>query len=102
MTFCKLHSLYKLNIILAVTTTVDSPLSGETGQINILGLVVFSVLIGIVLGRMGHKAKPLIDFCTCLTDASMNLFIVFIWSVFTVYGEIDNIIFKYQVHVYEV
>ncbi|VDH93280.1 solute carrier family 1 (glial high affinity glutamate transporter), member 3 [Mytilus galloprovincialis] len=62
-----------------VTTTIDSPVSGETGQINILGLVVFSVLIGVVLGRMGHKAKPIVDFCTCLTDASMNLFVVFIW-----------------------
>ncbi|KAJ8314323.1 hypothetical protein KUTeg_008884 [Tegillarca granosa] len=55
------------------------PSAGETGQLNILGLVVFSVLMGITVGRMGHKGKPIYDFCTAMTEATMKLFVVFIW-----------------------
>lgn len=55
------------------------PSAGETGQMNILGLVVFSVLMGIIVGRMGHKGKPIFDFCTAMTEATMRLFVVFIW-----------------------
>lgn len=55
------------------------PTKGETGQSNILGLVVFSVCFGIVIGRMGEKGKPLLDFCNCVTECTMKLFVVFIW-----------------------
>ncbi|KAK3592974.1 hypothetical protein CHS0354_023196 [Potamilus streckersoni] len=52
---------------------------GQTGQINVLGLVVFSLLMGIVLSRMEKKAKPIYDFCNCLAEATMTIFIYFIW-----------------------
>ena len=52
---------------------------------NVLGLVVFSVLMGVILSRMGTKGKPLMDFCTCLAEASMKIFVIFIWYVSPVF-----------------
>ncbi|KAK3108157.1 hypothetical protein FSP39_002165 [Pinctada imbricata] len=60
-------------------TWVNVPGPGSTGQVNILGLVVFSVCMGVILGRMGDKGKPLMDFCNCVFECTMKLFIVFIW-----------------------
>ncbi|XP_062596010.1 excitatory amino acid transporter 1-like [Saccostrea cucullata] len=64
--------------VLKESVTVE-PSKGETGQSNILGLVVFSVCFGIVIGRMGEKGKPLLNFCNCVTECTMKLFVVFIW-----------------------
>ncbi|XP_033761582.1 excitatory amino acid transporter 1-like [Pecten maximus] len=62
-----------------VREVISVPTKGETGQVNILGLVVFSVCMGVIIGRMGVRGKPIVDFCNCLVEATMNLFIVFIW-----------------------
>ncbi|WAQ94307.1 EAA1-like protein, partial [Mya arenaria] len=62
-----------------ITKMVLEPGSSNTGSTNILGLVVFSVLMGIILGRMKSKGKPLVDFCSCLADATMHIFVIFIW-----------------------
>ncbi|KAJ8315652.1 hypothetical protein KUTeg_007802 [Tegillarca granosa] len=40
---------------------------------NVLGLVVFSIFFGIIIGRMGHKGKPLADFFESLSEATMQL-----------------------------
>ena len=50
-----------------------------TGGMNILGLAVFSVLFGIVLGRMGAKANPLKKFFSALNDAVMILVTLIMW-----------------------
>ena len=50
-----------------------------TGATNILGLVVFSVLMGVILSRMKARGKPLVDFCSCLAESTMNIFVIFIW-----------------------
>lgn len=60
------------------THTMD-PEPGKTGQMNVLGLVVFSLATGIVLGKMGASGKPLIDFCASLNQVIMKLFMIFIW-----------------------
>ncbi|KAK2717157.1 hypothetical protein QYM36_007328 [Artemia franciscana] len=38
---------------------------------NILGLVVFALVLGITLGKMGPKGKPLLDLFSCLSEAFM-------------------------------
>ena len=44
-------------------------IGGEyTSGTNILGLVFFSVVLGITLAIMEEKGKPLIDFFTCLSE----------------------------------
>ncbi|KAG8185171.1 hypothetical protein JTE90_005150 [Oedothorax gibbosus] len=49
------------------------------GNTNILGVVVFSVVLGITLGEMGRKGKPLLDVFTCLSDAIMKITKLVIW-----------------------
>merc|ERR1711923_531086 len=49
-------------------------IGGEyTSGTNILGLVFFSVVLGITLAIMEEKGKPLIDFFTCLSEAMMTI-----------------------------
>ncbi|GAB1603442.1 excitatory amino acid transporter 1-like [Argonauta hians] len=55
------------------------PKAGSTGQTNVLGVVVFSVLMGVTLGRMAARGKPLLDVCNCINEATMKLFKIFIW-----------------------
>jgi Na+/H+-dicarboxylate symporter len=38
---------------------------------NFLGLVFFSVILGVVLGRLGEKGKPLLDVFVSLSEATM-------------------------------
>ena len=47
--------------------------------LNILGLLVFSIAFGVILGGMGEEGKPLKDFFNCLSEASMRLVNLIIW-----------------------
>ena len=49
--------------------------------LNVLGLLVFSIAFGIILGGMGEKGKPLKDFFNCLSEASMRIVHLIIWYV---------------------
>lgn len=53
--------------------------TNPTGGMNILGLAVFSIVFGIILGRMGPKAKPLTSFFSALNDAVMILVTLIMW-----------------------
>jgi len=49
-------------------------ISGEyVNSMNILGLVFFSVFLGVTLAVMGEKGKPLMEFFTCLSEAMMTI-----------------------------
>jgi len=49
-------------------------IDGEyTFNTNILGLVFFSVILGITLATMEEKGKPLIDFFACMSEAMMTI-----------------------------
>ena len=49
-------------------------IGGEyTSGTNILGLVFFSVVLGITLAIMEEKGKPLIDFFTCLSEGRTKI-----------------------------
>ncbi|GIY40090.1 hypothetical protein CDAR_38421, partial [Caerostris darwini] len=43
------------------------------GSTNILGLVVFAIVLGIVLGQMGNKGKPLLNVFISLSEAIMRI-----------------------------
>ncbi|XP_029205461.1 excitatory amino acid transporter 1-like [Acropora muricata] len=53
--------------------------TNPSGGMNILGLAVFSIVFGIVLGKMGAKAKPLKRFFSALNDAVMILVTLIMW-----------------------
>ena len=46
---------------------------------NILGLVVFSVLLGVVLSRMGEEGAPLVRLFRSLNGAIMRIVSLFMW-----------------------
>ncbi|XP_015422373.1 PREDICTED: excitatory amino acid transporter 3 isoform X2 [Myotis davidii] len=41
--------------------------------INVLGLIVFCLVFGLVIGKMGEKGQVLVDFFNALTDATMKI-----------------------------
>ncbi|XP_074110984.1 excitatory amino acid transporter 1 [Cotesia typhae] len=46
---------------------------------NTLGLVIFGIILGITIGKMGDAGKPLLDFFTSLSDAMMIITNWVIW-----------------------
>ncbi|XP_013869669.1 excitatory amino acid transporter 4 [Austrofundulus limnaeus] len=55
------------------------PVSGSSDGVNALGLVVFSVLFGLVIGNMKQQGQALRDFFDCLNEAIMRLVAIIIW-----------------------
>lgn len=51
----------------------------STGGMNILGLSLFSIVLGIVLGRLREKGKPLVDFFSALNQAVMVIVSFVMW-----------------------
>ncbi|KAF7250508.1 Excitatory amino acid transporter 3 [Varanus komodoensis] len=47
--------------------------------INVLGLIVFCLVFGIVIGKMGQKGQVLVDFFNALNDATMHIVQIIMW-----------------------
>ncbi|XP_062985354.1 excitatory amino acid transporter 3 isoform X1 [Elgaria multicarinata webbii] len=47
--------------------------------INVLGLIVFCLVFGIVIGKMGQKGQVLVDFFNALNDATMYIVQIIMW-----------------------
>ncbi|KAK2119711.1 Excitatory amino acid transporter 3 [Saguinus oedipus] len=55
--------------------------------INVLGLIVFCLVFGLVIGKMGEKGQILVDFFNALSDATMKIIIeVEDWEIFRKLG----------------
>lgn len=46
---------------------------------NVLGLLVFCVVFGLVVGKMGEKGRILLDFFDALNEATMRLIQIIMW-----------------------
>ncbi|XP_074834166.1 excitatory amino acid transporter 1-like [Carettochelys insculpta] len=55
------------------------PVPGSANGVNALGLVVFSVCFGLVIGSMQQKGRALQEFFNCLNEAIMRLVAIIIW-----------------------
>ncbi|XP_018889321.3 excitatory amino acid transporter 3 isoform X2 [Gorilla gorilla gorilla] len=47
--------------------------------INVLGLIVFCLVFGLVIGKMGEKGQILVDFFNALSDATMKIVQIIMW-----------------------
>jgi len=47
--------------------------------VNALGLVVFSLALGVAVGKLGELGKPLYHVCLALAEATMILVTAVIW-----------------------
>ncbi|KAI5626687.1 excitatory amino acid transporter 4 isoform X1, partial [Silurus asotus] len=56
-----------------------TPVSGSSNGVNALGLVVFSMFFGFVIGNMKQQGQPLKDFFDCLNNAIMRLVAIIMW-----------------------
>ncbi|XP_048383467.1 excitatory amino acid transporter 3 [Stegostoma tigrinum] len=52
---------------------------GYSDGINVLGLIVFCLVFGIVIGQMGEKGKILLDFFDALNEATMRIVHIIMW-----------------------
>lgn len=55
------------------------PVSGTSNGVNALGLVVFSMCFGLVIGNMKENGRALREFFDCLNEAVMRLVAIIIW-----------------------
>nr|XP_014425091.1 excitatory amino acid transporter 3 [Pelodiscus sinensis] len=63
-------------------TTKEYKIVGTySGGINVLGLIVFCLVFGIVIGEMGEKGRVLVDFFNALNDATMNIVQIIMWCM---------------------
>ncbi|XP_036377685.1 excitatory amino acid transporter 4 [Megalops cyprinoides] len=68
-------------ILQTIQETVEEvvPVPGSSNGVNALGLVVFSMCFGLVIGNMKQKGQALREFFDCLNEAIMRLVAIIIW-----------------------
>lgn len=76
----RFNSGFLLPILLVLGHLETYKIEGEyqTGS-NVLGLVCFSIVLGITLGKMGEKSRPLQNFFHSLSEAMMIITSWVIW-----------------------
>ena len=87
----------------AMGTTPESKMmfesvGGYKDRSNVLGLVVFSCVLGIVLGRMGPEGDPLKAFANSLMETIMRLVSLVIWYVMSLLGITNRPINAFTLH----
>ncbi|KAL4658858.1 excitatory amino acid transporter 1-like [Arapaima gigas] len=65
------------NILETVEEVV--PTAGSSSGVNALGLVIFSMCFGLVIGNMKQKGQPLCEFFDSFNEAIMRLVAIIIW-----------------------
>ncbi|XP_032992417.1 excitatory amino acid transporter 1-like [Lacerta agilis] len=55
------------------------PGAGSVNGVNALGLVVFSICFGLVIGNMKQRGLPLREFFDCLNEAILRMVAIIIW-----------------------
>uniref|UniRef100_A0A672IR17 Amino acid transporter n=1 Tax=Salarias fasciatus TaxID=181472 RepID=A0A672IR17_SALFA len=72
-------SIVTLNGNQSITKEELIPVPGAVNGINALGLVVFSMCFGLIIGGMKEQGQPLKDFFDCLNEAIMRLVAIIMW-----------------------
>ncbi|KAI3372799.1 hypothetical protein L3Q82_023262 [Scortum barcoo] len=73
-------TIFTVNGSQQVTREEMIPVPGTVNGVNALGLVVFSMCFGLIIGSMREQGQPLKDFFDCLNEAIMRLVaIIIMW-----------------------
>uniref|UniRef100_A0A8C6WL22 Amino acid transporter n=1 Tax=Neogobius melanostomus TaxID=47308 RepID=A0A8C6WL22_9GOBI len=72
-------SIFSLNGSQEISREELIPVLGRVNGINALGLVVFSMAFGLIIGSMREQGQPLKDFFDCLNEAIMRLVAIIMW-----------------------
>ena len=68
------ETVYEASDTVPSGTTVD-----PKGGMNVLGLVVFSIVFGVILGRLGQRGAPLKAFFETLNEVIMKMVGLVMW-----------------------
>lgn len=79
MTVMVNDTIFTLNGSQQITQEEMIPVPGTVKGINALGLVVFSMFFGLIMGKMKEQGQPLKDFFNCLNEAIMRLVAIIMW-----------------------
>lgn len=79
MTMTVNETIFTLNDSKEITREEMIPVPGKVDGINALGLVVFSICFGLIIGNMREQGQPLKDFFDCLNEAIMRLVAIIMW-----------------------
>ncbi|KAH0625721.1 hypothetical protein JD844_033924 [Phrynosoma platyrhinos] len=71
------HALGTFSEVLSYEEVVPGP--GSVNGVNALGLVVFSICFGLVIGNMKQKGQALREFFDCLNEAILRMVSIIIW-----------------------
>ncbi|XP_058714580.1 excitatory amino acid transporter 4-like isoform X1 [Poecile atricapillus] len=71
------HALGTISEVLTFEEII--PIPGSANGVNALGLVVFSMCFGLMIGSMKQKGRALREFFNCLNEAIMRLVAIIIW-----------------------
>ena len=58
---------------------IESFSVGTVGGTNVLGIVVFSVVLGVIIGQMGPKGLPVRYFMDSLQDVIIRIVRIIMW-----------------------
>ncbi|XP_062371609.1 solute carrier family 1 member 8b [Sardina pilchardus] len=66
---------------------------GNSKQMNVLGIVIFSATMGLLLGKLGERGLPLVNLCQCINECVMKIINAAMWYfpfgiIFLVAGKI--------------
>lgn len=73
------ETIFSLNGSEQISKEELIPVPGSVNGINALGLVVFSMCFGLIIGSMREQGQPLKDFFDCLNEAIMRLVAIIMW-----------------------
>jgi Na+/H+-dicarboxylate symporter len=60
--------------------TKEYKITGSYSEgMNVLGLIVFCAVFGLVIGKMGARGRILLDFFDALNEATMRLVQIIMW-----------------------
>uniref|UniRef100_A0A8D0KS30 Amino acid transporter n=1 Tax=Strix occidentalis caurina TaxID=311401 RepID=A0A8D0KS30_STROC len=85
------------NSLKSVNKTQEYKIVGMYSDgINVLGLIVFCLVFGMVIGKMGEKGQVLVDFFNALNEATMRIVQIIMWYmpigiVFLIAGKIIEV-----------